>query len=686
MSKNLCKPIINLNKNINPNKIHSPSLSDILKLNAEEIKYQHKQLFINPLTILSNIYSREKECINQNNSFFEKIIRLYKDFNDNNEKYVLIKSSFEKLNNDLFNNLFKQIDCYVEEIKRLNEKIGSNENNDYKQIIKKLNKEILENKVKLKNYEMKIKDKIENEEKLQKEIEYYKKRIIFFKNKININLISKNNYERNKFENKMIINKNNRYEHLTLNSPISNNCTLDSNNKKFKRNYRNLNKTKHISPPCKNSIVYLSPNNLINCHSKKHLRNKFFNFNYVNNSNNELNNNKNVISVNIERKTKGIFSEGDESNYNIIKINRRSTPDEDTISSYKNREGSSRTKSKIKQKILEKNICFTKDNETETDKDTIKEKIKIISPKNYIEEHLNIKQNHHNKNKSETLNNFFNFIVDKENNDINKGLNEIGKSHLKINSSPAKEIKESSSKTIINLNDFCNSVSSKNKYFKIFNTNTNQKINDKRKIFNIQNENLKKIILKCKSNYNMNNSSQYNTIKYEDKSISGFNESKINKFNQEEKPELNKKFQLKQIRKEKKINFNKIKNLTKHNFFGNKTITNFIDNERKKIINSENVSTIDNISYISNSMRKTENKFKLLSNNNKNNLNVKTEKSIINVNKKIMEKDKGEKNNKTELNKILKDMNEDYNNEIEMLNSQENQIKLLLNLIDYKEE
>ena len=85
-------------------------------------------------------------------------------------------------------------------------------------------------------------------------------------------------------------------------------------------------------------------------------------------------------------------------------------------------------------------------------------------------------------------------------------------------------------------------------------------------------------------------------------------------------------------------------------------------------------------------MRKTENKFKLLPTNNKNTPNTKNVKSIINVNKKIIDKDKGEKNNKTELNKILKDMNEDYNNEIEMLNNQENQIKLLLNLIDYKDE
>ena len=34
------------------------------------------------------------------------------------------------------------------------------------------------------------------------------------------------------------------------------------------------------------------------------------------------------------------------------------------------------------------------------------------------------------------------------------------------------------------------------------------------------------------------------------------------------------------------------------------------------------------------------------------------------------------------MKKILKDINEDYDNDIEMLNNQENQIKFLLNLID----
>ena len=43
-------------------------------------------------------------------------------------------------------------------------------------------------------------------------------------------------------------------------------------------------------------------------------------------------------------------------------------------------------------------------------------------------------------------------------------------------------------------------------------------------------------------------------------------------------------------------------------------------------------------------------------------------------------------NKEKELKRILKDINEDYNKDIEMLSSQENKIKYLLSLIDSKEE
>ena len=79
----------------------------------------------------------------------------------------------------------------------------------------------------------------------------------------------------------------------------------------------------------------------------------------------------------------------------------------------------------------------------------------------------------------------------------------------------------------------------------------------------------------------------------------------------------------------------------------------------------------------------------------KNDNNIKDDKKI-NIKKKESKSskkipklnDKNKKDEKTveveekDLKKVLKDINEDYDNELEMLNNQENQIKFLLNLID----
>ena len=46
-------------------------------------------------------------------------------------------------------------------------------------------------KEKIRNYEIKLKEKAENEEKLMKDIEFYKKRIIFYKDKIKIGLLAR---------------------------------------------------------------------------------------------------------------------------------------------------------------------------------------------------------------------------------------------------------------------------------------------------------------------------------------------------------------------------------------------------------------------------------------------------------------------------------------------------------------
>jgi len=139
------------------------------------------------LNVLSEYYNKKRGNVN----FMEKITKFNKKFYNCSENYNKTKKKLEKLNDDLYMNLFKQINCYVEEIERLNKKIASNNNQELKKTIDNLNKEITEKKEKIRNYEIKLKEKTENEEKLMKEIESYKRRIIFYKDKIKIGLLSR---------------------------------------------------------------------------------------------------------------------------------------------------------------------------------------------------------------------------------------------------------------------------------------------------------------------------------------------------------------------------------------------------------------------------------------------------------------------------------------------------------------
>ena len=139
------------------------------------------------LNVLSEYYNKKRGNVD----FMKKITKFNKKFYNCSENYNKTKKKLEKLNDDLYMNLFKQINCYVEEIERLNKKIASNNNQELKKTIDNLNKEITEKKEKIRNYEIKLKEKTENEEKLMNEIESYKRRIIFYKDKIKIGLLSR---------------------------------------------------------------------------------------------------------------------------------------------------------------------------------------------------------------------------------------------------------------------------------------------------------------------------------------------------------------------------------------------------------------------------------------------------------------------------------------------------------------
>jgi hypothetical protein len=127
-----------------------------------------------------------------NGNFLEKITKLNKRFYNCSDRFVKSKKALEKLNDELYLNLFQQINYYVEEIERLNKKLSVNNNQDYKKTIDLLNKDISEKKEKIRHLENKIREKTLNEEKLNKEIDSNKRKIIFYKDKIKIALLARN--------------------------------------------------------------------------------------------------------------------------------------------------------------------------------------------------------------------------------------------------------------------------------------------------------------------------------------------------------------------------------------------------------------------------------------------------------------------------------------------------------------
>lgn len=168
-------------------------VSDNLLSNIEECPNWNSQIPEQgkDFNFLSEYYNKKSG----NGNFLDKIGKLNKKFYTASDKYNKYKKTLEKLNDDLYLNLFQQINCYVEEIERLNKKILSNNSQELKKTIEQLNKDINEKKEKIRNYEIKIKEKTANEEKLKNEIESYKRRIIFYKDKIKIGLLPKKRYK-----------------------------------------------------------------------------------------------------------------------------------------------------------------------------------------------------------------------------------------------------------------------------------------------------------------------------------------------------------------------------------------------------------------------------------------------------------------------------------------------------------
>ena len=781
MAKNFFKTIFNSNKdknNISKNQKLSPTykLSDLVintkTTDDSKILQQQQQTFDSYNTLL-NYYTKNDDNNNIINRFLEKISKLNNKFYTSSKEFIITKTSFDKLSDELFLNLFKQIDCYVEEIQRLNKKISSLDNKDNKLIIKNLSKELTEKKEKLRNCEIKLREKTTKEEKLLKEIESYKRRIIFFKNKININLMFRNRYQRVSSIRIKRENYNNNNNIFTKKfSKNYDKCSSKGSILKKDKNLRDFfspspGKSRGIS----NGLGYLSSKNShrLAFRASMHQVRRKIDSNIINSNIDTLGNNttihnysislrtisglknesQNAESGNIDTKSKGFFSNGEAEDINkrIIKIHRSKKTKENLMLPF--------NKNYNKDDDNLETICVEKNNdENNFDKDIDKN---ININENKKENDLNSKDNFELKIYSPEIkpkpfeNNFTELNLlqsDKEENDPKKKEdNKDYKSSKKIVNkfsldSSTLDLKNKSNKK---KNEIV--VNPKNMKWK---TNTTKKSSGIKKIFNYPskkflipspktsnkfntNNNTGKNSLNNSynntanqfySNKNINNSlnndvsNKYNTIDNNSNNNYGKNnpikklsksntigseinnkdeileykasKSKTVRFKQDDIKEKEQKYQFTASEsenceissKELPIFVKAKKTLSKSDY--NKINKAFSGNNSdiisKGTINNENSSCGDNNSLILKKEKKIGyNKKTLLSsqsfrNNSKRKNTNKSSKDIA-LNLKNKQKEK-------ELGKILKEMNGDYNNEIEMLNRQEEQIEYMLKLIE----
>ena len=574
MAKNFFKNIFNQTKNTLMRKKtinDSQKLSDIIIINNNESNfYQQKPL--DKFNVLSYYYPKKEKKNKKEINFLDRINELNNKFYLSQEKYTLVKSSLEKINDDLFSNLLKQIDCYIGEIERLNKRLAIINNDNKEEVIQKLNKKILENEKAIRNYEHRIKENANKEEKLTKEIEYYKKRIIFYKNKININLISRKiSNESDGIDEKK--GKNNNNTNLKIYNNISQ--SIRPRYSQVRNNYFNQSSGRIIK--IKRDKKLLSS---IDFSSSKDnsIRNK------LHSKRKTLFENDNIISEfltdkdfkddsNINTKKNNIVIEAlDFSNDSADSINEQNNSED--FDNCENLNINDNMKKLYSQKINKNKENYVKQNVNHSAIFDNKIKIKEVKINEYNSKNNNI--NYRNREKSDL----------KSNHSLNL------KNNFKINKSFFKQENSLNNSTNINITKNTKDKAF-NRYNTLYNSNNNQK-NDKS-----TNE---------KTTKNMNNKNGKNKI------------------------------------------------------IENKKET---DKQNNKYITSKNDNNIKDDKKINIKKKESKSSKKIPKLNDK---NKKEEKTV-----EVEEKD---------LKKVLKDINEDYDNELEMLNNQENQIKFLLNLID----
>ena len=169
--------------------------------------------------VLSTFYTKDE------NSFLKKISKFNMNFFILSDKYLKMKTDLDKMNDNIYLNLFKQINAYIEEIERLNLKLREKGENSKLKIenITELNKEILNQKNTIRTLEKQISDKINNEIKLKNEINSYKRQVTFYKDKLKIQLQNRSIAKERAAE------KENNTNTLINNTSINNNSTTERN-------------------------------------------------------------------------------------------------------------------------------------------------------------------------------------------------------------------------------------------------------------------------------------------------------------------------------------------------------------------------------------------------------------------------------------------------------------------------
>ena len=742
MAKNLFKSLFNSNKDknallkntklISTNKLSETVYMPNVSEDSSILQPQHEPMDL--YNILLNYYSKKDEQNNIINHFMEKIGKLNNKFHSLTEKFVTTKESYGKLSDELFLNLFKQIDCYVEEIQRLNKKISSIDNKDSKLIIKNLTKELNENKEKIRNIEIKLKEKTTKEEKLMKEIESYKRRIIFFKNKININLMARNNISG---RNRNHINKNN-----------------DSSINTSKRNILKINKDERMPK-------YSSFNKKRSSHNKSQSNSNFSLRLHANEENkgkinvdninrvpsNNISNFKRVMlksdNPNEEKaednkdKLADNISEGEvgDNNDKVLKVNRSFKPKESIILPFnKNYNQDDDEGDNVELIYVDKNEDDNNNNENlKTEEDLLIHLNEFDSPERKKED---IKL-------YETVNTEPSYTSENNNKIISKFGDKVGEKSSSISPTPSiKNKRKAGKKNMSILIGNSNNISAKN--IKELKTNTTtKKTTGTKKIFSRLSKNLTSTPNNITSKYNSinndnkskNNQSKFNLTKSNNKANDDVSnlyyvtnteeiKDKSDKINSTlediknvkiENPEEDNNGEIKKTRS-KTVKFKKEDTQEKEQVYqftssesefydiSSKELTDYLKKSGKTsgdiscCLNKSSTND-DNLSFDGNNKKKVKNKknekdIKKVKKNlivSKSFKSINTKSNVNNYNKKgnVYKDLKSEQNQKKkdkEIGKIFKEMNEDYNNDIEMLKRQEEQIKLMLNLINLNDD